>query len=608
MTREVSCPYNRMVIINAGWIIMKKRIFIPSRPVLVLQAFFVYSWLTVLSPLSSTDTYYSVYLLCGLGGLLCMYDNYKREAFCTGKQKAVLLICAACFSTAVTLANYELFEPLSVLQNLFDAVCTFLGGSFIGYNVLLCLLTRLPLPRTSGLRKHPGRVFVFVFSSIAVIDLLYLFLALYPGVLTTDSYTTVAQLMGDQPYDNVMPFWHTVTVKVFMELGLKLFGDMNGAVATFHTAQILFMAACFGYVLVTLYQMRVPAWLMGAVYVLYAFMPYNIVYSVTLWKDIPFAGAAVLFVTGFYRLLKDIGKCRWLNYAAFTLGALGFSLWRTNGWYAFLVMVLLMLLLLRREHKTLLFIMVAVLLLCWVLIHPVLDALDVGGTNFVEAFAVPMQQIARVIHLELPITEAELALLNEVCYVDRVKELYNPQTVDPVKFETFFYHKVDYILENWWDYLSMYIRLGLRYPAEYLKAWVEETKGYWNGGYKFWTYTLKLGENIYGIYQTPGDNIVARLFAAMFRYLEKPAVLQPLTSIGLYVWMLVTCFIVNVLKKRKEFLLAIPILVLAVGLWLGTPVFSEFRYAYPMILAMPMILAATLYPVEGQIEKRPRGI
>ena len=53
------------------------------------------------------------------------------------------------------------------------------------------------------------------------------------------------------------------------------------------------------------------------------------------------------------------------------------------------------------------------------------------------------------------------------------------------------------------------------------------------------------------------------------------------------------------LKKRKEFLLAIPILVLVVGLWLGTPVYAEFRYAYPVILTLPFLLAVTCYRQAG---------
>ena len=369
---------------------------------------------------------------------------------------------------------------------------------------------------------------------------------------------------------------------------------MNAAVALFHGAQILFLAACFGYAIMTMYQRGVPGWFLLAAYGVYAFQPHNIVYSVTLWKDIPFAAAGLLFITALYRLLKDIGKSRVVNYIAFTAGALGFSLWRTNGWYAFLATVVMMLLLMRRK-KTMLILMCVILVFCWILINPVLDSMNVGQTNFVEAFAVPMQQIARVISEGRELTQEETALLWEIFALDRIGEAYNPQTVDPVKFETFRYDQVDYIQEHAGAYLKLYLNIGLRYPGDYLKAWIEQTRGYWNGGYFFWIYTRDVEPNALGLELTLGDNLIAKLFAAAFRYLEKPVMLQPLVSIGLHVWGLIACTVINVLKKREEFLLAIPILVLVVGLWLGTPVYSEFRYAYPVFLTMPLILATTLF-------------
>lgn len=565
------------------------------KPVLLIQAVFIYAWLTVLSPLSVTDTYYSVYLLCAVAGLLCLYDNHRMTAACSKGQTIALTVFSALFAGAVLLANYSLFEPLTVLQNLFDVVCGFIGGFCVAYQILLCLLNRLPLAADTSERKHPGRVFAAVFVSIAVIDLLYLLFAQYPGVLTTDSFTTIAQGLGDASYNNIMPFWHTVTVEVFIELGLLLFGDMNAAVALFHGVQILFMAACFGFVLMTLYQIGVPKLGLAAVFAIYAFMPYNIVYSVTLWKDVPFAGAAVLFVTAFYRLLKNIGN-RKRNYIVFTIGALGFSLWRTNGWYAFLVTALVMFFLLRKSQKKLLIIMAVVLVFCWVLINPVLDILNVKETDFVEAMAVPMQQIARVLANGGELTAEETELLSKVCYLDKVKDLYDPLTVDPVKYEVF--HNRKFIMSHLGEYFQLYLSLGARYPGDYLKAWVDETKGYWNGGYFFWTYTLQMGEESYGIFHSGGDNSIARAYAAMFRYIEKPEILQFTVSIGLYVWGLVSCCLINILKKREEFLLTIPLLVLVVGLWLGTPVYSEFRYAYPFILALPLILCVTCYQTE----------
>ena len=562
------------------------------------QIFVIYVWLTVLSRVSGTDCYYSVYLLCGIAGLLCLFFNHQQGNGCISENRKLrcrLMLCACLYSCAVLLANYPLFEPLSSAQNLWNLSCCFAGGTAVSYQILRLLMSKVPLFPAERMRTRPLAVFGTVFGIVVLIDLSYLFFVLYPGVLTRDAISTMEQILGLQEYNNVMPFWHTVTVEVFIKLGLRIFGDINGAIALFHCAQILFLASCMGLVVMTLYQIGAPRFVLAVITGCYAILPHNIVYSVTLWKDVPFSGAAVLMIVGLYRLMKSIGAHRWLNYLLFVLGAAGFCLWRTNGWYAFAVTVLVMLVLMRKRHGRLLLIMAAMLLLCWLLINPVLDVLAVTETDFVEAFAVPMQQVARVIASGRELTRQQHALLEEIFVMELIPEKYNPQTVDPIKFETFRYEKVGYILENWGQYVKLYVGLALRYPGEYLKAWVEETKGYWNAGYRYWIYTQEMQENSLGIFQTRGESILARAYGALFRLAERQEILQFTTSIGLHVWGLIACCVINSLKKREEFLLTVPLLVLVAGLWLGSPVFAEFRYAYPVFLSMPLLLGVTCF-------------
>ena len=45
---------------------------------LIISFLLAFAWLTALSPLSVTDTYYSVYLLCGLAGMLCMWEQFRN--------------------------------------------------------------------------------------------------------------------------------------------------------------------------------------------------------------------------------------------------------------------------------------------------------------------------------------------------------------------------------------------------------------------------------------------------------------------------------------------------------------------------------------------------
>ena len=549
------------------------------------QALLIYVWLTDLSALAGTDTYYSVYLLLGVAALLCLWDNRKG-----GKSRPALWCLAGLFSVAVVLGNHEIYEPAS-LQNRLNIVMDLLGGFCVGYQILFCMLRRLPLRTDAGERKHPQWVFWGVFAAVALIDLGFL-LARYPGILTRDSITTVSQVVFGS-YDNTMPYYHTRLVGLFVKLGLALSGDINVGVALFHGFQIGLLAGAFAYTVTTLYQIGVPKWMLGLVFFVYALLPYNIVYSVTLWKDVPFGASALLLAVAFYRLVKNVAG-KW-DYAAFALGAVGMALMRTNGWAALLIAAVLLAVVLRKQNRLLVKVLLAVLVLSWVMIGPVLKSMNVPGTDPVEAFAVPMQQIARVVANGRKLTQEQQTLLGEIFLMDKLGEAYDPQTVDPVKYETFRYDQVDYIRQNAGKYVRLYLSLGLRYPGDYLKAWTDETRGYWSGGYAYWIYTLQTEENILGITQATGANPLARLYGAWFRFAEKPTALQPLYSIGLQVWILIACCVLCALQGRKQWLIAVPTLVLTLGLWLGTPVYAEFRYAYPMMLCAPLVLMTTLF-------------
>ena len=551
------------------------------------QALLIYVWLTDLSALAGTDTYYSVYLLCGVAALLCLWDNRRG-----GKSRPALWVLAGLFALAATLGNHELYEPAS-MQNRLNFVMDLLGGFCVGYQILFCMLRRLPLRTDAGERKHPKWVFWGAFAAVALIDLGFL-LARYPGILTRDSITTVSQVIYGS-YDNTMPYYHTRLVGLFVRLGLALTGDINVGIALFHGFQIGLLATAFACAITTLYQIGVPGWALGLVFFVYALLPYNMVYSVTLWKDVPFGASALLLATAIYRRVNNVGRAAKWDYTALTLGAVGMALMRTNGWAALLVAAVPLIIVLRKKKRRLVRVLLTVLVLSWVMISPVLKALNVPGTDPVEAFAVPMQQVARVVANDRELTQEQQELLGEIFLMDKLGEAYDPQTVDPVKYETFRYDQVDHIRQNAPRYLKLYASIGLRYPGDYLKAWIDETRGYWNGGYFYWIYTLQTQENILGITQPAGTNLLARLYAAWFRFAEKPTALQPLYSIGLQVWILIACCVLCVLQGRKQWLIAVPALVLTLGLWLGTPVYAEFRYAYPMMLCAPLVLMTTLF-------------
>ena len=180
-----------------------------------------------------------------------------------------------------------------------------------------------------------------------------------------------------------------------------------------------------------------------------------------------------------------------------------------------------------------------------------------------------------------------------------VREDYTPHLADPIKWGAFRRDNQEFVEEHFGEYVRLWLRLGVRYPTVYLKAWVELTRGYWDSGYRFWIYAQGVIENEFGIAHTGELSAVASAFRGYFTAFEGSRFCQPLCAIGLHVWLLIGCTIVNALKKRREeAVLAVPILVLVVGLWLGTPVYAEFRYAYPFFVTIPLLLGATCFQQE----------
>lgn len=586
--------------------VQRNRVY--SKPLMVVQLLFVMCWL---SNLRDTDSFYSIYVLCGLVGAMCLLDNYMHDRLLLHKGNLSSLIFAGVFSFATILANYQIFiqirNPqevsggLNLLLNLFNGISSLVGGTVTAFHFLVNLCSRLPMePKCESVsRKHSGRVFLLSYVSIAAIYLVYLFVCRYPGNLTPDSINQITQCYTGE-YINNHPFWHTIMIKGILHLGYGIRGNIIDAVGFFSLCQGLFMAGCFSYVIVTLYQAGVPKWFVGLCWCIYALTPYHISYSATMWKDVVFGCAAVLIVTSLLRIMQKMGKKQIGNYVVFCFGSIGLCLWRTNGLLAYIMSALIFVPYFWKRNRKLVWIMIVVILVCWLLTGPFLTFMGVGTTDIVEGFSIPLQQMARVVAEGCSLTREETELLSRIFDMEEMAQIYSDWISDPVKNEVR-ENDAEYFRQNLGQYIRLWLQLGGKYPGVYLKAWVDQTKGYWNGGYFYFPYSEMMYDNPFGIVTTAGQNILARLVKLYFNVSSYCLAFEPLMSIGLHVWIVAICCFVNLQKRRKEFLLCVPGLVIVLGLLIGTPVFSEFRYAYPLVAACPMILGVTFWNTRNEI-------
>lgn len=517
-------------------------------------------------------------------------------------------IGAAMLSGAVALANYGLLPldyngMLGIFRRIMN-LCLLLCSGYILFRQLFRWLywkmraASHANPKAS--RESEKRVFLLGWLILALVYLAAMFLSFYPGLFTSDSIDQMTQIQTGR-YTNHHPFYNSQLIRLFLTLGDKLFGNLNAGVATYSVFSVLMMSCCFAYVLCTVYSTTGSRGGTIAAFAWFLLMPFHITYSFSVWKDVPFAAAVTFFITSGFRMLESRERHR-SSLVVWVLSAIGVCLLRSNGLLAFAASTVVFGLLFHKKEKKLLLILAAVICGCFVLKHPVLKAMNVAQPDTIESLSIPLQQISRAVLEGKPLTSEEEQLLNQVVDVERIPETYTGRISDPMKMLVRERNNQAYLQSHKLEYLKLYITLGLKNPSVYVHAWVDETKGYWNGGYRYWRW---YDEEIAAYFGAPNElGLENTVFSASARqaYLSYASlfttpVLQPLSSLGLYTWALLLGAYAAWLKRDKNALFTTVLPIMIVGTLLAaTPVYAEFRYAYSVACVLPMVIAACLSP------------
>ena len=555
-----------------------------------LQIFLIYYWMNFLR---DTDAVYSVYLAFGIIGLITLLYNYLTGIirFKDKRQKIFFLPLAVLFSISVSFSNYRI---IYILRERFEGLASssvielFIMGEFIivaiGSGVIIRLLYNFKVSKKNSGKEVENKDCLQTFFCITMVYLAVLFLFGYPGTLTLDSVNQLNQIAAGV-YSNHHPFYHTIFIKGCVELGTFLFRDINKAIALYSVIQITIAALCITFMMSTLSQIGAPknfrlSWLLW-----FLLLPVHVVFSFTMWKDVLFGYFVALFVTCIYRIVKGIGGVL-LNYVLLFLSSLIFCLFRSNGLFAFLISFAAFLIMYRIRFKKAILIMFFSACISICLKYPVLDMLDVSQPRTAEGLSIPEQQIARVIVDGKQLTENETMLISRAIDIDKVPELYLDYLSDPIKAAI----DDEYLSKHRKEFFDIWVNIGCRYPQEYLKAWIDQTRGYWNAGYDVAPYTYGVYDNSLGI-----KGVMKTRIYLYYMQLFRLPVLRPFLSIGLYFWIISMLFFYNCIKKNKDGnYLIIPVIAIWISLLIATPAFSEVRYFYALFTCFPLIITESL--------------
>ena len=434
------------------------------------------------------------------------------------------------------------------------------------------------------------------------------FATYYPAIMAYDVIPQLDQIRSSGLTTH-HPLIHTLWLAACLKAGEALpFANADRAgLAIYSLMQMAVMAGCFAYVYTFLCRQRVNRWICCLFVLCAAFFPTHGMLAVSITKDTVYAALVMVFTVFVYELAvrEDSPARGWI--AGYVFVSVLLLLFRNNSIYAWILYGIAAFFFLRRKKFLFRKICVChgVILLLYLSFTGVMTyaAAATSDTYAREMLSVPAQQIARVVqyHGE-ELTEKDLEALTAV-WQEELPE-YVAAIADRSKKDITNEKETLRILAGEW------VSLGMRYPGEYLKAFLLKNKGMWdltdvsylNDVYSYAKGYLQItypsDQQAYMESLAPGYvrhqklqllQALYRYFAAgdeLWRYCPPVAlVMQPAFYCFLLLFYCLCCI---GLKKQAMLLPAVYLLALLGTLLLGPCVLT--RYMYPLMLSIPVLV------------------
>lgn len=473
-------------------------------------------------------------------------------------------------------------------------ICTFYCLILLGIKKILPRIKLKEEEKVNQFFTNNKKSFWICFAIIFVAYIPY-FLHNYPGIFTTDSIAemhSAIESMGELL--NHHPVFHILIVSICLRIG-NLFGSYNIGIAIYSLLQMIFTSMIFAYLIKYMAKKNVNIYIRAFTLAFCALYPPFATYSVTMWKDIPFALMMILFVIQIIEIVtnNDYFKGK-MNLVCFFLISILVILYRNNGIYVVVLSMLALLIVLKKSRKKLGILTVAIIAFYIIFKGPIFSLFNITDGPVREALSVPLQQIARTMkYKEDKLTNEEKKEIYRFLPVENLGEKYYPLISDNVK-DNF---NNEEFSENKMDFILLWMKLFFKAPKEYVEAFLDNSYGYWYPQAINWIvpdwYDYK-EDNLIQFKKEPIVNITLMNEINNVINQRKMPVISMLFSIGFMFWIVLFCISYIIYKKKyKMVLIYIPIL----SLWLTTiasPVWCEYRYIYSMFTCIPLLTVLSI--------------
>lgn len=424
----------------------------------------------------------------------------------------------------------------------------------------------------------------------------YFLIAFYPGAMTPDSLAQWDQALTHEYTD-----WHPVVHTMLLSVLLSIW-ESPAVIAIF---QMILIGSAVGFAGWSLEQARIPKPFIWIVLVLFAISPVHSISSITLWKDVAYSAALLLFTLLMFRIVRTSGRvlASWPFIAFYALSGFMVIFFRHNGFPVFLIVTLFVLLMYRPYWVKLLPVAAGMILVYQIVIHPVYTALEVYPSDAQEMLSLPTQQIAAIVTEEGEMTEKQFDYVNRIFPIDKWHEKYNPYSVDSIKFSWGDYDRF-VIYDDWGRYARTYLQLVKQNPDIAASALFKQTSLVWQINEPEDGYTSKYTTHIYRNNEYGLVNPIWSEDRKMnaFNYLKDadesiPFLWRPAFYTALA---LLFTYITYLRNNWRAWLLLLPVALNTGAVFVGIPA-QDFRYllANSMIMLPLLLISLVLFqPME----------
>ena len=498
------------------------------------------------------------------------------------------------------------------LNNVIDKwlILNFLGYTIIFWSTVSIVISIIENNKLSTKHLKIGKLELLTDSKTSFFVNMFLifiawipyFLRYYPGLLTADSCAQVAQAIGLTELTNHHPILHTGIISIFVNLGRGLFNNINTGVAMYTLFQMIAMSAMFSIVLKYMSKRNTPLVLRIITLLYYMFYPINALFGITMWKDILFAGIIPIYILYTMEFVFNTEKFleNKKTIVFYIIISILVMFLRNNGLYVVVLTLPFLIVALRKHWKEVIVISCLILVMYFSLKTIVFNVLNIKEGSVGEMLSIPLQQIARVkkYHKE-ELSNEQLQEINQFFNCDNIEEKYNPILSDPVKAEL----NNQYFEENKGEFIKLWLGLLRNYFKDYVESFISNSYGYYYPEATHWVANRTMEPNSMGIEQTPiiESGLVSKINSVIER--RDIPVISMFFSIGMAFWLIVISFGYEIYKKQYKSIVTYIIIFI---LWLtivASPVFCEYRYAYPMFTALPLYISLNFVKKDNKIEK-----